>query len=64
MLQSLPIFTSPMMAALSARKQFSPNSGVNPLTDFLIAIAMMFYAFMIGVRWLRMLVVANSFLLR
>jgi hypothetical protein len=26
------------MAALSAKKQFSPNSGVNPLTDLINAI--------------------------
>jgi hypothetical protein len=38
MLQSRPILTSPMITALSAKKQFSPISGVNPLTDFINAI--------------------------
>ena len=38
MLQSRPIFTSPMIVALSAKKQFSPISGVKPLTDFISAI--------------------------
>ena len=38
MLQSFPIFTSPMMVALSARKQFSPISGVKPRTDLIKAI--------------------------
>ena len=38
MLQSRPIFTSPMITALSAKKQFSPISGVKPRTDFISAI--------------------------
>src|SRR5690554_2214226 len=36
--QSLPITTSPITTAVSARKVLSPISGVNPRTDFTIAI--------------------------
>ena len=40
-LQSLPITTSPIIVALSAKKQFSPIAGVNPLTDFIKATRML-----------------------
>ena len=39
--QSLPIVTSPMMAAVSARKQFSPILGVKPRSSLMIAISVL-----------------------
>lgn len=35
--QLSPIRTSPTITALSAKKQFAPNSGVNPRTDLIMA---------------------------
>jgi hypothetical protein len=34
-----PMVTSPTTTAVSAKKQFSPNFGVYPLTSFMIAMA-------------------------
>ena len=42
MLQSSPITTSPIIVALSAKKQLFPNAGVNPRTDLISAIMICF----------------------
>src|SRR5690606_22967733 len=52
--QLSPITTSPTTTAVSARKQFSPNLGVNPLTERINAIAPYFFANLAHLRTFRL----------